>query len=226
MLRKRALLPTLFILVTSSLVIGQQLTATEILDKSIQYHDPENQWPTLKAKLYFNETRPSGPDRKSEVEMDNSTGWFKLNRNDEQIHGAKMDSCFVISGDITCDRALVMRNYYLYLWGLPMKLKDGGTDLQDKYTEEMVDGQACYVLNVPYEKDVWYFYIRKDNFALMAYKFYKDEAAGKGEFIPTDGEIEFGTMKFPNNRTWYQLPGDKILGTDILMQVEEWSGLK
>ena len=207
---------TLGILVISNMAIAQSLTSNEILEKSIAYHDPNGLWSSIQVQMNFRETRPSGPDRKSSAEIDNTRGWFKMNRNDEEIHGMLMDSCFVIAGKADCARAEVMRNYYLYLWGLPMKLKDAGTPLESDYSEEVYDGKECYKLRVPYEKDIWYFYITKDEFEMVAYSFFKDEELGKGELITLDGVFEYEGMKIPNNRTWYELPGNRVLGTDIL----------
>lgn len=213
----RRLLTVSFCLVMlCHLAKSQQLSAEDILNNSIAFHDPDGEWATLKTELTFNETRPNGSDRKTVAALDNSKSFFKLNRNDEEIYKVEVEDCTVEKGTGTSDRGLMLRNYYTYLWGLPMKLKDPGTNLDESYTEEVVDGVACYVLRVPYEKDIWYFYMRKDNFAMIAYKFYKDEAAGKGEYIPTEGLFTVGSMKIPNNRTWYELPGNRVLGTDIL----------
>ena len=216
----RHLLLTTTFLISLSVASAQKPSAIEVLEKSIAYHDPNDQWASLQAVFSFSETRPNGTDRSTTAEVDNSKGWFKLERRDIESHGMKMDSCFVISGDIDCKRAATMRNYYLYLWGLPMKLTDGGTPLDEEVKEETFEGEACYVLRVPYEADIWYFYISKDDYHMVAYKFYKDEAAGKGELITTEGEYTFGGIKFPNNRTWHVLPGDRVLGTDILVNVE------
>ncbi len=195
---------------------SQNLSAEEILNKSIAFHDPDGEWPTLKTELTFKETRPNGPDRKTVAMIDNSQSFFQLNRNDEEIYKVEMENCVVEKGQGTSERGLMLRNYYTYLWGLPMKLKDPGTNLDEAYAEESIDGVRCYVLRVPYEKDIWYFYIRKDNYAMIAYKFYKDESTEKGEYIPTEGLFTVGNMKIPNNRTWYELPGNRVLGTDIL----------
>ena len=208
-------------LLGSTITKAQVLTAAEILEKSIEYHDPDGMWSSFNAKFNFRETRPNGPDRISSAEIDNNRGWFKMNRNDEEIHGMLLDSCFLISGKADCSRAEVMRNYYLYLWGLPMKLKDEGTQLDREYTVESYEGKECYKLRVPYAEDIWYFYVTQDEFEMIAYSFYKDEEKGKGELITLDGVYQFNNMKIPNNRTWYELPGKRVLGTDILESAEK-----
>ncbi|MEM9325154.1 MAG: DUF6503 family protein [Bacteroidota bacterium] len=214
------LLPLALLIFWHSTAYGQNVSAKDILKKAIAYHDPNNEWPVLQAQFSFNETRPNGQDRSTTAEINNGQGWFQLERKDIESHGMKMDSCFLLYGEADCDRAARMRNYYLYLWGLPMKLTDEGTPLDDEVREETFEGQDCYILRVPYEEDVWYFYLSKEDYRMIAYKFYKDEATGKGELITTEGVYTYGEMKFANNRTWYVLPGLRVLGTDILTEVQ------
>ncbi len=206
-----------FVLFLSNLSKGQELTAEDILDKAIAFHDPSNEWFEANGKFEFREERPDGSARQTLVEFDNKQGFFQLNRDQEQIHGVVLDSCFIIKGEADCDRAKLMRNYYMYLWGLPMKLTDPGTNLDKAYTEEELQGVPTYVLRIAYEKDTWYYYIRKDDFALIAYKFYQDKAETKGELITTDGVFQYGALRLPNKRSWYTIPDNRLLGTDILV---------
>ena len=55
---------------------------------------------------------------------------------------------------------------------------------------------------------------------MLQYKFYKDEAAGKGELILLEDEIIVKGIKIPQKRSWYRLPEMEYLGTDILEGVE------
>ena len=195
--------------------IAQLQTAEEILNKSIQYHDPKNQWNTFNHSMDFVSERPNGPDRKSTVLINNTKGQFKLmeENNDMEI---VMESCVTIPPGKTCDQVKRTRNYYLYLWGLPMKLKDQGTNLDPKVTEEVFEGKDCYVLRVPYEKDVWFFYIDKSSYEMTAYMFYQDEATKKGELIYLDDEEKIDNMRIPKKRKWLTTPDQKVLGTDVL----------
>lgn len=217
---QKTLFTTLIFLFLVHIAQSQELTSREILSRSIAYHDPNGEWATFQATLTFNETRPNGPDRKTVAEFDNDKSFFRLNRNDKEIYRIEGDKCVVEQGEGTCERGFTMRNYYLYLWGLPMKLNDPGTQLDETFTETSLEDVPCYVLRVPYEQDVWYYYIRKSDFAMVAYKFYKDESTGKGELIPTDGIYTVGGIKMPNNRTWYELPGKRVLGTDIVVDAQ------
>jgi hypothetical protein len=195
---------------------SQELSSEEILQRSIDYHDPKHAWPSFAYTLNFSESRPDGSVRKTTVVIDNSKGYFKLNRNNEEISGMILDSCFVEKGDLTCDRAAMFRNYYTYLWGLPMKLHDKGTPLSDRVEDTQYLGESCYALTVTYEKDTWTFYIRKSNFQMIAYQFIQDEATGKGEYILLAGELLINDMRIPKERSWYTLPDSSFLGTDIL----------
>lgn len=198
---------------------AQAISSSEILKKSIQYHDPNSEWKTLKAKLYFTETRPDGEDRKSNIAIDNQKGLVKINRSGD-VYGMLLDSCFIEAGDVECSQAEKMRNYYLYLWGLPMKLLDAGTPIEQEVTEENYENIPCYVLKVSYEKDTWFFFISKSNYKMEAYKFMFNDKPGKGEFIKLKGESNLGNMKIPSERSWNTIPENKYLGTDILTSSE------
>ena len=196
---------------------SQDLSSEEILSKSIAYHDPEGDWSSLKANFYFEESRPDGSVRNTSMSIDNNLSYFTLNRGDEQIYEVKENNCEKAEGG-DCSRGLMLRNYYTYLWGLPMKLRDPGTDLSEIVGTKEIDGISCYVLEVVYEKDTWHYFINKENYALIAYDFYKNEDKTKGEFISTEGTHKVGNMIIPNSRTWYQFPDNKILGTDKLVK--------
>ena len=152
--------------------------------------------------------------------INNAAGYFKLNRNDEEIHGMKMDSCFVEKGDFDCARAARMRNYYIYLWGLPMKLMDEGTVLAEETKEVVYNGIPCYGISVAYEEDEWTYFLARDNYRMIAYMFFKPRGQEKGEYILLENEIEVNGIKIPKERSWYTLPDSVFLGTDILVGYE------
>jgi hypothetical protein len=71
-----------------------------------------------------------------------------------------------------------MQNYYTYLYGLPMKLKDPGTIISSVVNRKDFLGKE-YLLKVKYEEsigtDSWYFYFEPKTYAFKIYQFYHDE---------------------------------------------------
>lgn len=196
------------------------LTGPEIIQRSIRYHDPNGNWSELKATFLIQDSMPAGRDsRFYEFSLDNSQSKM-VYRIDGLNYIVWNDSVQVFEGEVEKERALRMRNYYIYLWGLPMKLTDPNTKIEKKVTTEELNGKSYLVVRVPYEKDIWYFYIEPETYRMAAYKFYQDEAAGKGEVIYLEGEKEFEGMKIPANRTWYRTEKPEYLGTDMLLEIK------
>ena len=197
---------------------SQPIKATDILDKSIAFHDPNNQWATFMGTLHLTEKREEG-DRYTIFSIDNAKGKWLFERDDTK-HGMVLDSCFLKSGEADCDRVELIRNYYLYLWGLPMKLKDHSTPLQPN--AELLENwreQAVYAIEVHYDRENWTYFFDSTNYALVGYEFMFNHKDG-GERIVLDKLETFDEMKFPKIRTWYELPEETYLAEDMLDKVE------
>lgn len=229
--------PIILCVVWATLTYAQMPSATEVLNKSIQYHDPKNTWGAGMLTLKIEESRPDAPARMTHVEIDLTKDYFKMaqQRGNNRIERmVKNGECsFWLNGNanipadtmqkmgLTCDRSISTRNYYTYLWGLPMKLKDPGTILNEQI--EMTDffGKKVYQLRVTYDEkvgsDVWFFYFNSQNYALVGYKFYHNEAKKDGEYIILEEEANIHSMRIPKIRKWYLNQGDKFLATDTLI---------
>ncbi|MEN2283005.1 DUF6503 family protein [Algoriphagus sp. SE2] len=195
-------------------------TGQALVENSIKYHDPKGKWRELKATFVLKDSLPPGRESRTyEFALDNSKSKMSYS-----IEGLKYevwnDSLVKIHGEIDKERALRMRNYYTYLWGLPMKLKDPGTIIDDEIKTEEIRGKEYLVVRVPYEMDIWYFYFDPETYRMEAYKFFKDEPNQVGEIIYLEGEIEFSKMKIPANRTWYRTEIPEFLGTDMLQEIK------
>ncbi len=218
--------------------VFSQITGSELLRKTIEYHDPEGNWTNLSARLFLEQSRPNGSSRSSEVILKNGQNYFKLierMENDVIIRELQNDSCTVTfngSEDfsqeisdkyrLSNDRILRTRNYYVYLYGLPMKLTDPGTNVNDEVKEASFDGKDYLELAVTYDKDVgsddWFFYINPSTYTMEGYKFYHEN--GKGEFITIEGLSTIGGVKIPKLRQWYTTQDSTFLGADDLTRVE------
>ena len=129
------------------------------------------------------------------------------------------------ANNLSCDRANLYKNYYTYLYGLPMKLKDDGTNIDETIERKTSKGKEYLVLKVTYDEavgsDIWYFYFNPKTYAMEIYQFFKTDENGNikkdsGEYILLTEEETINTIKMPKNRAWYYNKDDGYLGTDML----------
>ena len=228
---------TLFFL-SAQMLLSQELTALELLDKSIAYHDPQGRWAQFQGTFTVVMSSPNRAERTTEITIDLPNEYFKstVRQNDNEIISElRQENCsFTFNGSanysteiaekhrLNCNRTTTMRNYYTYLYGLPMKLKDPGTQLHPKVAEVSFQGETLYRLRVDYEegvgKDRWYFYFDPVTFQLRHYQFYHDESANDGEYIVMEEEVEIAGIKMPQTRAWYTNKDKRYLGTDRLIE--------
>jgi hypothetical protein len=213
-----------------------QLTGSQLLEKAIAYHDPNGNWKSFKGKMAIIMTTPDAETRRTQLELNLPAQYFKssvrkgnhtvdyiidkgqcelLLNNSPVIADTYRDSL-----QITCERALKMKDYYTYLYGLPMKLKDPGTLIDPKVGKKSFKGKEYLVLKVKYDEkvgsDTWYFYFNPTNYRMEVYQFFHDESKNDGEYILLTEEISVNDIKMPKIRAWYYNTDDKYLGTDDL----------
>jgi hypothetical protein len=216
------------------------LTAEELLSRSIAYHDPDGRWDRGAFTITLGESRPDGSVRRTVVRLDNGRGRFEIER--ELGDGRRMEAAVVndtvevrldgnaeiTAGDrerhrLSPEQLLRTRNYYLYLYGLPMKLRDPGTRLAPEAKEASFQGKPAYELKVTYDEgvgsDTWYFYLDRETFALTGYRFYHDETARDGEYIFLSGTTSGLGLNLPRERKWYRHQDDGYLGTDTIQSI-------
>ena len=214
----------------------QKLNADALLNKTIQYHDPNSLWNEFKASFFVTMQSAEGSLRKSKINLDLKHSFFNLSvKVDENQWTSSIDrgvcklsfnGSEVINPEIekkfglNCERALMYKNYYTYLYGLPMKLKDPGTIISPKVLEKTINGLSYWVLKVNYKpevgSDTWYFYFDKNSYALKRYQFFHDESKNDGEYIILENELEIAGIRMPKNRSWYYNSDNTYLGKDIL----------
>ena len=225
-----------FLLSGVSQTFSQNITATQLLDKAIQYHDPQNNWKRFDAKFNIVMETPKSSNRKSSIHLNIPKQIFELEveKDDSKYayHFEKETCTTSLNGSnkiseedrkkyrLTCERGSLMRDYYTYLYGLPMKLKDPGASLSETVQKKVFKGKEYLVLKVDYDKnvgdDVWYFYFDPTTFAMEVYQFYHDEQKGDGEYILLKDVVDIDGIKMPKVRAWYYNSDDSYLGTDTL----------
>jgi hypothetical protein len=216
--------------------IAQKLTGKELLEKTISYHDAHNNWNSFKGNFGVTMNTPDGKKRISDIAINLPEEFFQVTATKDSSTitqtMSKGECELMLNGSteiseenkkthrLSCDRAEMYKNYYTYLYGLPMKLKDPGTIIDPKTQKKTFKGKEYLVLRVTYEKevggDIWYFYFDPETFAMEIYQFFRDESKPDGEYILLTGEEEISGIKMPKNRAWYYNEADKYLGTDVL----------
>ena len=228
-------LTTLLLLFTSLISFSQEITGSQLLEKAIQFHDPNGNWETFKGTLFVTMETPKRSPRKSRIYINLPEQYFLVNAQRDSvitelaIHNTACS--FAINGDtnpseelkkkysLNCDRAKMYKNYYTYLYGLPMKLKDNGTIIDQKVERKTFKGKEYLVLKATYKQDVgkdtWYFYFNPKTYAMEVYQFFK-EKKNSGEYILLSGLETINDVKMPKTRAWYYNKNDGYLGTDVL----------
>lgn len=230
---------TLFFLAIAFHLHSQNISAEQIIEKSIEYHDPDGILLKKELNLDLIETRPNGADRNSTLVINIKKDRFELVRkNDGQVVKSEYKKgkvSYSIDGEediskediekhrLNDSRTIMLKNYYQYLWLLPMKLKDEGTNFNPLVKKVDFFGKTSLEVRVTYDpnvgNDVWYFYFNPETYALQGYRFYHDEEKNDGEYIILDNEVKYKNIRLPKERKWYTHKEDKFLGTDILIEI-------
>ena len=228
-------LTTLLLLLVSIVSYSQELTGNQLLEKAIKFHDPNGNWETFKGELLVTMETPKGTPRKSTIKINLPEEYFYVKavkgKNTTEYTVIKKNSKIEFNGKtpseeekkehkLSFERANLYKNYYTYLYGLPMKLKDEGTIIHQKIEKKKFKGKDYLVLKASYNKEVgkdtWYFYFNPKTFAMEVYQFFK-ETKDSGEYILLSGLETINDVKMPKVRAWYYNKDNGYLGTDILL---------
>ncbi len=209
--------------------------AEQLIARSVAHHDPEGIWSSFRGELRLREIRPDGGGRTADVSLDVPASGFRYaaamdgldvvkvvedGRCEATVDGRAPDPQTAERLRLSCDQLQRSRNYYLYLWGLPMKLRDEGTIVHPEVLETDFQGRPVLAAKVTYDpevgSDTWYFYFQPESAEMVGYRFYHDEALGDGEYITLEGRADVGSMRLPARRRWYTNADDRFLGEDVL----------
>ncbi|MEM9721306.1 MAG: DUF6503 family protein [Bacteroidota bacterium] len=214
------------------------LKGPELLARSIQYHDPENQWERFKGTVYLQGKLPMGKSTYSVLAFNNEYEFYKSTRRIEGkmvTGGVSKGGCFAnIDGNqnldlpaveyfhLTCEEILNLRNYHVHMVGLPMKLKEAGITVGEEVHLVTFQGVPSLEMRVQYETDqhagTWLYYFHPRTYALKGYRFasVKRDQKSSGEYVVLEKELEIDGVRIPKVRRWFT-DSHIALGTDELM---------
>jgi len=123
-----------------------------------------------------------------------------------------------------CERAEMYNNYFRYLLGMPMKLRDPGTVIHEDITNEEYNDREYKVVKVTYRpevgSDTWKFYFNPENASLDLIEFSKDGTFQNGETIELNEKKRFQGMLLPGQLKWFILP-DRIFLAEENIKYQE-----
>ncbi len=218
-------------------ICAQSFTGEQLLEKAIQYHDPLGNWDTFQGDFKVVLEMPDKPNRESTITIDLPQEYFKVSTTQDgkvSFREIKNKHCRfstetkevkeAVLGSNECDRTTMFKNYYTYLYGLPMKLADQGTRINELVVRKTFKNKEYLVLRVTYDEaigsDIWQFYFNPETYAMEVYQFFKGEDETTGEYILLTGELEVNGIKMPKDRAWFYNKNDGYLGTDKLVEKE------
>lgn len=196
-----------------------------ILKKSIEFHDPSNEWNSMKQKIKIssNFVYPDSSFYQLEIGLDNPNQKVQYaNITLGQLAEFEGDSCTILSGSKTCEQLKWTHGFYHFIPGLPMTLKGSVAKIAPDVIETTFHGIPCHKIQVDFEKEKWHFFISKDNYQLIGYTFDKNFET-KSEEILGEGLYKIGNMKLIKSRTWW-ITTDSLIysGKDEIIGNSAW----
>lgn len=219
------------IIATISLLIAScnQLPsdASVIINNAIQFHDPKGEWKDIDAIFNFKSSFSFNDSVPEEIiyTINNQEKVFIYKNTDRQVEiEFHSDSCIQHTEKGSCEGYTWTKNFYPYIWGLPMKLTDSIAKIDNKWTFDTLKGRKCFKVYVHYEAEDFQFYFDAKDYQLRGFQFLKNDSSGKGEIVTLEDLYEFQGIKFPKKRTWLHLD-HSLIGTNEVVSIQPNSKL-
>lgn len=223
------------------------LDAEIVLDLAIAFHDPEGLWGSGTFAFTIEEIRPGRAPSRSRLELANGERRFEL---ETETGGRRLvlrvdgddvtvrsdgepviDAAVLESLDATASEVRQLRDRYLFIYGLPMKLRDPGTLLASVARRTTFRGRGALELRVSYEPDVgsdrWSFFVDPLDYSLLGGRVEHAVRTVDDETIVFDGLVEIDGLRLPRTRRRTASLDGGELGTETIVRgdvVEEVAG--
>ena len=222
-----------------SMVWGQSVPQSrEIVERSVAFHDPQGAWENYQAELDIILSRPGVEvDLPSTVTIDRPADLVMIYQDRDSVQllqGLKQGEPYVeVDGmpgaseedirayNLTANRIEYLHNYYLYLYGIPMKLLvDPATEIGEA-TRVTFHGMEVFRVPVsygePWAQHDWAFYFDVNTYEMKAYQFWRKSPEEDGEYILCEGLETIAGIRHPKVRYWYMNADDLHIATDTLL---------
>lgn len=216
---------------------GDGLDAGIVLGLAIGFHDPEGRWASGRFAFAVEESSADGTMRRSRLRIDNGERRFELHteRAGRQVE-VRVDGDEVVvlaDGVLVTDRRTAaalgldperahgLRDTYLYMYGLPMKLHDPGTRLDPVARRTRFEGRDVLELVVTYDpevgSDAWTFYVDPVDYSLAGCRVERGAGDQPDETLVFEGLAEIEGLRLPRVRHRRASEDGRPLGVDAIV---------
>ncbi len=112
------------------------------------------------------------------------------------------------------------RNYFGFLGGMPMCLRDPSVLLEPDAIEMTFEGRVVQALRASFEEstgtDTWTFYFEPGTAELIGCRFDRADPSRDGETLVFDEFVSVQGVRLPARRKWYMNADREFLGEDVL----------
>ena len=215
------------------------ITAQEIWDKTITYHDPLGKWDSFGGEMHMVTVIGKNNVVEEIIEINKPENFYKctwINGDDKLIKGMKDNSYFYSINEnqapsdellkaygFTDDNTALYKEHHTSHFGLPMELKSSGMTLDDHVELIEYDGRECYALtfiglpeNVKhsYYEGKWILYVDAVNFAMRGIQL-EELAEYPPSYAILSGEIIINGVKIPHTKAAFKSEDNSHSWTSI-----------
>ncbi len=216
-------------------------TASELLDKAIAFHDPQQKWNNYSGKVHLETIFSDGNAYGGEIiEIQTKEDYYKATGiSNMTIKGIKSGVIFrEVNGDKNPNEDAIKKYnlgdetirmfkwwHYIHL-GLLMELKASGMLLDDKVETIKFQGNDCLALTFNYDaskvkndlyKGTWIIYLDPVIFSLKGFKVVSEDW---NRYVVFSGILEVNGIKIPQYRTYFNSEDNSFSFVDIFSNAQ------
>ncbi len=232
----RNLLKVTILIVLVGYCRAQEMDNKNLISKSISFHDPNGRWKNFEGEFLIQ----TESDHSVELILDNSrsqASWKEILKSKDTLYGGFVgDSCFVQKNGrlipnkgaienflLECDKIKERTQYWIYMYGLPMKLMDDEVNFT---TDPKVISflQSSYWMtevnyNLNQDEEFWRFYFNRETFALEAAQFFHPALNNDSEYILFDHLQWIQGIRLPTKHSWFMKNTNEFIGDEKLVPI-------
>ena len=217
-------------------------TASELVEKSIKFHDPEGKWNNFSGKVALTNIDPSGNSFGTEIieigVAEDFYNWTRLAGGMKISRGIKDGKIFYsVNGNsnpspqqikdfgLVESEILMMKEWHYFHFGKLAHFKSGGSVLQEKVTRNNLKGNECFLITYTGDSSKvtlpWWageigFYIDSKTFAIAGMNW-----SSLNSYETMEGYLDINGIKLPRVRNFYTKEDDLLQYVDVFTLADD-----